>query len=87
MGAELYVDPQAKKPLPQDLNANLRLIDLAFERGLIIYSRRVRGGPVSDNFMVCPPLIVTRDQIGEIIAVLGDTLEALAAELDLPVNR
>jgi adenosylmethionine-8-amino-7-oxononanoate aminotransferase len=73
--------------LPQDLNANLRLIDLAFERGLIIYSRRVRGGPVSDNFMVCPPLITTREQIGEIIAVLGDTLEALVVELDLPVDR
>ncbi|AZO14437.1 aspartate aminotransferase family protein [Mesorhizobium sp. M2A.F.Ca.ET.043.05.1.1] len=87
MGAELYADPLARTPLPQNLNANLRLIDLAFERGLIIYSRRVRGGPVSDNFMVCPPLITTREQIGEIIAVLGDTLEALAAELDLPVNH
>ncbi|WP_457153508.1 aminotransferase family protein, partial [Mesorhizobium sp. P5_C1] len=86
MGAEIYADPLAKEPLPQGLNANLRLIDLAFERGLIIYSRRVRGGPVSDNFMVCPPLIVTRDQIGEIIAVLGDSLQALAAELDLPVE-
>ena len=45
------------------------------------------GGPESDNFMVCPPLIVTREEIGEIISVLGDTLEALAAELGLPVNR
>jgi adenosylmethionine-8-amino-7-oxononanoate aminotransferase len=86
MGAEIYADPLAKKPLPQALNANLRLIDLAFERGLIIYSRRVRGGPVSDNFMVCPPLIVTRNQIGEIVAILGDSLQALASELDLPVE-
>jgi adenosylmethionine-8-amino-7-oxononanoate aminotransferase len=86
MGAELYADAVAKKPLPQGLNANLRLVDLAFERGLIIYSRRVRGGPVSDNFMVCPPLIVTHEQISEIIAVLDDALAALAAELDLPVN-
>ena len=36
--------------------------------------------------MVCPPLIVTREQIGEIVGILGDALEALAAELDLPVN-
>ncbi|SFO78504.1 Adenosylmethionine-8-amino-7-oxononanoate aminotransferase [Mesorhizobium sp. NFR06] len=86
MGAEIYANPATRKPLPQGLNANLRLIDLAFERGLIIYSRRVRGGPPSDNFMICPPLIVTPDQIGEIIAVLGDSLAALAAELDLPVE-
>jgi adenosylmethionine-8-amino-7-oxononanoate aminotransferase len=87
LGAELYADPVAKAPLPRELNANVRLIDLAFERGLIVYSRRVKGGPESDNFMVCPPLIVTREQIGEIVGLLGETLEALAAELDLPVNR
>ena len=87
LGAELYADPVAKVPLPRALNANVRLIDLAFERGLIVYSRRVEGGPESDNFMVCPPLIVTRDQIDEIMGLLGDALEALAAELDLPVNR
>lgn len=86
LGAELYADPVAKTPLPREHNANLRLIDLAFARGLIIYSRRVRGGPESDNFMVCPPLIVTREQIGEIIDVLGDSLQALAGELGLPVN-
>jgi adenosylmethionine-8-amino-7-oxononanoate aminotransferase len=87
LGAEIYADPQAKQPPPREANANVRLIDLAFERGLIIYSRRVLGGPESDNFMVCPPLIVTREDIGEIAAILSDTLEALAAELGLPVNR
>lgn len=86
LGAEIYADPEAKKPLPREANANVRLIDLAFERGLIVYSRRVRGGPESDNFMVCPPLIVTREEIGEIMAILSDTLEALAGELKLPVN-
>lgn len=86
LGAELYADPFVRTPLPRERNANLRLIDLAFERGLIIYSRRVRGGPESDNFMVCPPLIVTRGQIGEIIGLLGDSLQALADELGLPVN-
>jgi adenosylmethionine-8-amino-7-oxononanoate aminotransferase len=86
LGADIYADPEAKKPLPREANANVRLIDLAFERGLIVYSRRVRGGPESDNFMVCPPLIVTRAEIGEIMAILSDTLEALASELKLPVN-
>jgi adenosylmethionine-8-amino-7-oxononanoate aminotransferase len=86
LGADIYADPEAKKPLPREAYANVRLIDLAFERGLIVYSRRVRGGPESDNFMVCPPLIVTRAEIGEIMAILFDTLEALASELKLPVN-
>jgi adenosylmethionine-8-amino-7-oxononanoate aminotransferase len=86
IGADIYADPASRTPLPPEKNANIRLIDLAFERGLIIYSRRVRGGPFSDNFMVCPPLIVTPVQIGEIVEVLGATLETFAAEFDLPVN-
>lgn len=87
LGADIYADPERRQPLARDSNANIRLIDLAFERGLIIYSRRVRGGPESDNFMVCPPLIVTEAEIGEIVAVLADTLEAFAGEFGLPVNR
>ena len=48
------------------------MLDLAYERGLIVYSRRVKGGVQGDYFMVAPPLIVTREQIGEIVAILGD---------------
>ena len=85
LGADIYADPEAKRPLPRDAGANVRLIDLAFERGLIIYSRRVDGGPESDNLMVCPPLIVTCAEIAEIVGLLSDSLEALAAEFGLPV--
>lgn len=86
LGADIYADPERKIPLPREKNANVRLIDIAFERGLIIYSRRVSGGPESDNFMVCPPLIVTEAEIAEIVAALAGTLEVFAAEFWLPVN-
>ena len=36
--------------------------------------------------MVAPPMIVTSEQLGEIISIIGDSLEALASELDLPVE-
>jgi hypothetical protein len=36
--------------------------------------------------MVCPPLIVTRDQVGEIVSILGDAIAVAAREFDLPVN-
>lgn len=87
LGADIYADAERKLPLPREKNANVRLIDIAFERGLIIYSRRVSGGPESDNFMVCPPLIVTEAEIAEIVAALAGTLEVFAAEFSLPVNR
>ncbi len=87
LAAEFVSDRETMKPLPKELNAHQRMVDMAYERGLIIYSRRTRGGVEGDHFLVCPPMIVTNEEIGSITAILGDTLEALAAELDLPVNR
>ncbi|WP_024585686.1 aspartate aminotransferase family protein [Aliihoeflea sp. 2WW] len=88
IGADLVADPETFAPLPKVKSANQRLIDLAYERGMIVYSRRIRGdGIEGDNFILAPPLIITAAQVGEMVAILADTLDALAAELDLPVNR
>ena len=84
---ELVSDGSTMETLPVDLNAHLRLVDLAYERGLIIYSRRTRGGTHGDHFMVCPPLIVTESQIDEIMDLLRDSLDAFAAEAGLPVMQ
>lgn len=78
------MDRATGEPLDPALDAHARLVDLAYERGLIIYSRRTRGGSRGDHFMVCPPLIVTVEQIDEIMALLSDSLGAFAAEVSLP---
>lgn len=83
---ELVSDRATMDPLPKELNAHSRLVDLAYDRGLIIYSRRTRGGYEGDHFLICPPLIVTRPQIDEIIGTLIESLDVMAAEMKLPVN-
>ena len=83
---ELVSDRDSMTPLPAGLNAYSRLVDIAYEQGLIIYSRRTRDGIEGDHFLVCPPMIVTEEQIDEIIGMLGVSLEALAAQLELPVT-
>lgn len=81
LAMELVADRDTMEPLPPEAMAACRLTELAFERGLILYWRRTRGGDLGDHVMVCPPLIVTEPQIDELIAVLTDALEALRAEL------
>lgn len=83
---ELVADRATMAPLPVELNAHLRLVDIAYEAGLIIYSRRTCGGRIGDHFMVCPPLIVTDEQIDEIMEKLSGALAAFAAEARLPVG-
>lgn len=86
LAAEFIGDPETMAPLPKAKNAFQRVVDIAYDKGLIIYSRRTRGGIEGDHFLVCPPLIITESEISEIVSILGDTLEDLARELDLPVN-
>lgn len=82
---ELVADRETMEPLAPGLDAHNRLVDLAYERGLIIYSRRTRGGRIGDHFMVAPPLIVTDGHIGEIMDKLRESLDVFAAEAKLPV--
>ena len=84
---ELVSDRETMQPLPKQWNAFNELVELAYARGLIIYSRRTRGGTEGDHFLVCPPLIVTPPQIDEIMAILIDSLDALADKFGLPVQE
>ncbi len=84
---EFVADRDTMDPLPTVLNAYDRLVELAYARGLIIYSRRTRGGASGDHFLLAPPLIITEDQIGEMMGILRDALDAFASEAGLPVSE
>lgn len=71
---EFMADRNSKEPLPAHLNAHQMFVDMAFARGLIVYSRRTRDGVAGDHILVCPPLIVDDNHINEIITGLDATL-------------
>ncbi|KPQ05738.1 MAG: Adenosylmethionine-8-amino-7-oxononanoate aminotransferase [Rhodobacteraceae bacterium HLUCCA12] len=75
---ELVADRTSMEPLPPSLNAYLELVELAYAEGLIIYSRRTRGGRRGDHFLVCPPMISNEGHVGEIIEKLATALERFA---------
>ncbi len=83
---EFVADRETMDPLPPELNAHARLVELAYARGLIIYSRRTRGGLAGDHFLIAPPLIITEEQIVEMMAILRDALDAFAQETGLTVE-
>lgn len=83
---EFVSDRNTMEPLDPALQAHSRLVELAYERGLILYSRRTRGGTSGDHFLVAPPLIITKDQITEMMVILRDALDAFALEIGVPVE-
>jgi adenosylmethionine-8-amino-7-oxononanoate aminotransferase len=87
IGADLVADRETFAPLPKSLNAAARLLALAYDRGLIVYGRRIRGdGLELDNIILAPPLIITREQVDEMVGILDASLAALAREFDLPAQ-
>jgi len=80
---ELVSDRMSMSPLEKELNAYNRLVDIAYDKGLIIYSRRTRGGTSGDHFMVCPPMTITESGIDEIMDGLTASLDQFAAEAGL----
>lgn len=72
---ELVADRTTMAPLPETLDAYDRLVEIAYENGLIIYSRRSRGGHSGDHFLVAPPMIATDDHVDEIIDKLTLSLD------------
>ncbi len=78
---EFMADHDTKAPLPAHLNAHQRLVDIAYDMGLIVYSRRTRDGVEGDHIMVCPPLIVTDAHLDEITETLDAALTRLAQDI------
>lgn len=75
---DVVADRKTGKALPKELNAYLELAQAAYDRGLVIYSRRVMDGRRGDHFLISPPLIVTAEQVDEIAALLRAALADFA---------
>ncbi len=78
---DLVPDHATRAPLPKGLNAHGRLVDIAHDEGLIIYSRRSRGGHDGDHFLIAPPMIVTEQDLEEIMTGLTRSLDRFIPEM------
>jgi adenosylmethionine-8-amino-7-oxononanoate aminotransferase len=79
---ELVSDRSTMQPLPPELEAHTELVEEAYQRGLIIYSRRTRGAS-GDHFLICPPLIIEDRQLDELMQKLRASLDAMILKLDI----
>lgn len=80
---ELVSDRSTMAPLPKAMNAFHQLVEIAFAEKLVIYSRRTRGGDEGDHFLVCPPIILSDDDIDEIMDKLTRSLAIFARRTGL----
>lgn len=83
LAIELVKDRDSMEPLDPKHMAAARLVDIAYDMGLIIYWRRTRGGYRGDHVMVCPPMTITKEQFADILVPLRKALSELQDELEV----
>jgi adenosylmethionine-8-amino-7-oxononanoate aminotransferase len=79
---ELVEDRITRQPFAAPLQVAQLLTDLAFKEGLIIYPRRSLNGLAGDHVLVAPPLIITTDEVSEVLRRLERAMDLLMDELD-----
>ena len=81
LALEIVADKTSKAMLPADCNALARIVALAREEGLLLYTRRTNEGRFGEWLMIAPPLIVSAEEVGAISEGLGRVLARYCDEL------
>ncbi len=75
-GIEFVADLDSKATFSPEIHFGQRVADAAFECGLIVYpGSGCADGVAGDLVMLGPPLIITEEQIDEMIALLRQAIE------------
>lgn len=81
-GVEFVADRETKAPFPVGLQVSKRIGDATLDRGLVSYpGQGTVDGVRGDHLLCTPPLVITKEQIDEIIAILDDSIGAVEREL------
>jgi adenosylmethionine-8-amino-7-oxononanoate aminotransferase len=73
---EIVKDKTTKEMFPAEMQIARKMWEKALDNGVIT---RVAG---QNNLALCPPLIITREQIDELVGAVRRAIEEVAAELD-----
>lgn len=81
-GLEFVKDRETKEPFPLAAGTTSRILKKAFDKGLILYpAAGGLNGAAGDAIIVAPPLVVTQQEIDELISILSEVLSEMQREI------
>ncbi|WP_210419051.1 aspartate aminotransferase family protein [Bradyrhizobium sp. NAS80.1] len=81
-GFELVRDRASRRPFDAGLNAAGKLVAACLDHGLVVYPAGI--APLNNAIIVAPPLIVSAEQVTELLAKLGSALRDFEAGIAAP---
>lgn len=71
---EIVADPATRAMFPRQRDVVKEISRLALQEGLLIYARRTSGGRFGDWLMMTPPLVISDDEMDQLVESLRRTL-------------
>lgn len=82
LGVELVRNRESKEPFPPAWGVGKRVGAATLGRGLVSYpGAGTADGVAGDHLLYAPPLVITREQVDEVVGILDESLGAV--EMDL----
>jgi adenosylmethionine-8-amino-7-oxononanoate aminotransferase len=82
IGFEFVRDRALREPFPLRAGFATRLAETALEKGAFLFTAQgFIDGQAGDQLLLAPPLIISREEIDEIMVILGESLSQLEAEV------
>jgi adenosylmethionine-8-amino-7-oxononanoate aminotransferase len=76
VGVELVEDRSTREPVPRTARLTEAIVRGARTRGVLLYSGTGNADGVNgDTLLLGPPFVVTDEELGRIVAVVGDAVE------------
>ncbi|AMR01489.1 MULTISPECIES: aspartate aminotransferase family protein [Bacillus] len=77
-GVELVSNKEKRSPFPRNLNIADIIVDIALEKGLLIYPvKNMINYSEGDAFLIAPPFTITENELEELFNILTDSLLSL----------
>ena len=82
-GVELVRDKVTKAPFERARQVSERIARECFVRGLLVVSGAgAADGIDGDTITLAPPLTISKEEIDELVGLLGDAIRAVGLEID-----
>jgi len=79
---EFVRDRALREPFPASWNVALEAKEIGRKHGLLLYPRRSVYGLAGDHVLIAPPLVITREEVDDLIGRLDRTLAELLGLLE-----
>jgi adenosylmethionine-8-amino-7-oxononanoate aminotransferase len=81
LGIEFVSDRKSKRMFPPKLSVTSRIVDKAFQKGLLIYPAAGGVDGAGDAILIAPPFIINDEEMDLLVRLFSETVQEIMQEV------